>query len=266
MTVEEQGKMLLGNLDSQVGPCTDFLLKRDPAGGNCGHASCVHVSVDGREFSVSCQHVLRPNLLYYTGPTQLKIDQITDEDMRKPAVPPLQLVAECAMLDLALFKHPGLDLAKISKRSFVLGPDTLTFERASWNKGSLGFIWGTPGFAARMAEYTDGAVYVNTPVYKAYGPIVTVEVDRITADFAETKLIELKNAAGSPIEGIQATRGARDLSGMSGSGLWVRWDSNFHLAGILRAREKGSDTIASHIIEFTPVWRLTEWVRGLGSI
>ena len=266
MNVEERGNVLLRNLDSQVGPHTDFLLKRDQAGGDCGHASCVHVSVDGREFSISCQHVLRPNLLYYTGPTQLKVDQITDEDMRKPAAPPLRLVAECAMLDLALFKHPDLDLAKISKRSCVLEPDTLTFERASRNKGSLGFIWGTPGFAARMAEYTDGTVYVNTPVYKAYGPIVTVEVDRITADFAETKLIEVKNVAGSPIESIQATGGARDLSGMSGSGLWVHWDSKFHLAGILRAREKGADTTASHIIEFTPVWRLTEWVRGMKTV
>lgn len=53
---------------------------------------------------------------------------------------------------------------------------------------------------------------------------------------------------------------------MSGSGLWVHWGDEFHLAGVLRGREKGSDTKGSHIIEFTPVWRLVEWVRGLGAV
>ena len=202
MNLEEQANALLKELEPQVGPHTDLLLTRDQAGGDCGHASCVHVSADGKEYSVSCQHVLRPNHLYYTGPTRLAVDQITEEDIKKPAVPPLRLVAESAMLDLALFEHPGLELTAISKRSCALGPDMLTFECASRNKGSLGFILGTPAFAARMNEYPDGALYMNTPVYKGYGPIIVVEADRITADFAETKLIELKNPAGSPIEGV----------------------------------------------------------------
>jgi hypothetical protein len=263
MSIEDEMKLRFVDQESQIGLHTDFVLVRNTETGECGQASCLHVLFEGIDCTISCQHVLRPKAEYYTGARRLPVDCITKNDEEKPGVPSLRLLAESAKLDLALFDHPGLDLESIPKRSYALGEGAVTFERTLRNKGTVSFIYGTPGFATRGTQYPDGMVYVNTPIYRACGPIVSVEADRITADFAEAILFELNTKDAQQLEGFRISGGARDLGGMSGSGLWIHDRLRFRLAGVLRGPEAGSDMTHSHIIEFTPVWSLEEWMKSV---
>lgn len=263
MSIEDEANARLVDQESQVGPFVDFLLVRNVETGACGQASCLHVSFQGKDYAVTCHHVLKPKAEYYTGPHRLATDQITEEDDKKPGIPPLRLVADSVELDLALFEQPGLDLPSIPKRSYPLSEGIITFEQAEKNKGTVGYIYGVPGFATRGFQYPDETVYLSTPIYRAYGPIVSVEAKRITADFAERKLLELHTREAPQLEAFQVSGGARDLGGMSGSGLWVHDGQRFHLAGVLKGREPGSCTLNTHTIEFTPIWSVVQWIKSV---
>jgi len=58
---------------------------------------------------------------------------------------------------------------------------------------------------------------------------------------------------------IGPTGGPRDLSGMSGSGLWIKTDDGIRLTGILLGPTPGETN--QHLIRFTPIWKVIEELK-----
>lgn len=254
---------LLPLREPQIGMHTDIILSIEKGTGKCGSAGCVHVLFRGLEYVITCHHVLKDEREYFTGPQRLKKDMI-DEGM-KHEVPPMELVGSDAACDIAVFRLKGIQLQDIPKSVYDLSQSPFIFDNLSKNLGLLSFIYGTPGFAQRYFQYPDLVLYMNTPVYTAHGPITEVLPEKIVGDFAEKELLELNTEVALQLTGVQPTGGARDLHGMSGSGLWVYsgLSDKFELAGILCGRNQHCDPATDHLIDFTPVWKLKEVLERL---
>jgi hypothetical protein len=71
-----------------------------------------------------------------------------------------------------------------------------------------------------------------------------------------------KDDAGFPeLADVQINGKSRDLSGTSGSGLWIVRKDRIHLAGILRGPASGM--VGDPDIRFTPVWLLREFLKAV---
>jgi hypothetical protein len=255
-TIQEQANNLLQFMESQILCHTDIVLIREMTTGQCGQASCIFVSYHGMKYAVSCRHILKPNSECFTGARRVQTDQIPDGAYND--VPPLKLARQSQPDDLAIFTHDGLRASEIPKVHYAADHLTVNYGAMIKNVRPCSFILGAPGAFTRGTQWKeDGLVYLEADLYTAYGPIVSVTENRIVANFAETELIYL-NENSKRMQGFVPTEGARDLSGMSGSGLWVYATNRFHLAGILIGRVKGSDTTSAHLIEFSPIWKVRE--------
>ncbi|MEO7931536.1 MAG: hypothetical protein ABIT76_00110 [Chthoniobacterales bacterium] len=254
---------LLPLREPQIGIHTDIVLSIEKGTGKCGAAGCVHVLFRGLEYVITCHHVLKNDRDYFTGPLRLKKDMI-EEDM-KHEVPPMEFIGSDIACDVAVFRLKGIQLQDIPKSAYDLSQSPFTFDNLSKNLGLLSFIYGTPGFAQRYFQYPDLVLYMNTPVYIAHGPIMEVLPEKIVSDFAEKDLLELNTNVAPQLVGFQPSGGARDLRGMSGSGLWIYsgLSDKFELAGILRGRNDHCDLATEHLINFCPVWKLTEFLESL---
>lgn len=247
---------LLPLREEQMGLHTDLVLIK--TGNRCGQASCLHLLHEGRELSVSSAHILSQDALYFTGAKRLARPMMKEGETH--SVPALELIASDQPVDLCVFSHIGLDLSTIPKKSYDLAGNSITFEMATKNIGTLAFIHATPGFATRRFEYPDGVNLMLSPIYSAWGPIIRVERDVIVADFAERDLIELNTRGLPQLDNFAPSGGTRDLSGMSGSGLWVYHKEHFHLAGVMRGPAVENRELDMHAIAFTPIWVLKEWL------
>lgn len=263
MIPKEEIEELLPFRESQIGAHTDLLLVRDQITGACSQASCLYVTFQGNEYEVSCDHVLKPNADYFTGAKRLVNPRIDEGDSH--GVPPIRLIGSSASMDLAVFDRSGLDLQKVPATSYDLDANPITFECAARNENVLSFIYGVAGFAAEGLQCPDGLVFVNAPIYTAHGPIKSVNEDLIVGDFAEAELVALNAKHFPKIADFKPTGGARHLGGMSGSGLWVHADERFHLAGVLLGADSEFDRTKEHLIRFTPVWRLKEWLKEVAD-
>jgi hypothetical protein len=252
-TIQEQAGNLLQFRESQILCHTDIVIVRETTTGKCGQASCLFLRCNNMEYAVSCAHILKPGSEYFTGAKRLNTDRIPEGVYNEVA--PLKLVNESRSDDLAVFTHDGLKVSRIPKEHYTVEHSPVDYEAMIKNIGTLSFILGAPGAFTQGIQYPDGLVYVEADLYSAYGPIVSVDENRIIADFAERELVSI-NERSERLKDFVPTGGARDLGGMSGSGLWVYATNRFHLAGVLRGRETGSDPMNSHRIEFTPIWKL----------
>lgn len=253
---------LLALRESQIGLFTDTVLKVDKTSGQVGQASCVYINWENKIYALSCQHILKPNCIYYSGAKKVDVSATHFEAHNVPA---LNLVASNENLDLALFDLNGLDISSIPRSAYdILG---VTFSRESVQKNltCVSFIHGVPGFASSVIELSKGQVYMEAPIYSAYGPLVSVTDDVVVADFAEADLLEVDTKTYPQLKGFQASGGARDLRGMSGSGLWVPRATSFKLLGILLGRDPSTDPSSQHKIRFTPIWKVVEWLEKIVS-
>ena len=257
MITKEEITPLLSLREEQIGSHTDTLLIRNIGDGACGQASCLYLRFNGHNYAVSCSHVVKDKSEYFTGSKRLRGTPI--EKAGSHRVPPLQLIRSDSALDLAAFTHFGLDLAKIPKCAYDLSSSPFTYENTAKDIGTLSFIYGVPAFLSYAIPRPDEGVYLCLPIYTVCGPITQVCREWILADFPENEPDEVN----PEITDFAATGGARDISGMSGSGLWVMCEDRFHLSGILSHRTSGYDTSSSHIISFTPVWVLKAWLQTL---
>ena len=245
----------------QITAFTDSMLLRNTETGACGQASCLFIEWKGTAYAVSCHHTLAELQEYIVGAKRLKGKAIKEDDTHEVA--PLRLLGSDETLDLALFDLNGLTLLNIPKRAYSLSESRIDLKTTTKHLGGGAFIHGVPGFGTRGTQYDDGLVFLKCPIYSAYGPIVEVYEDLIVADFAEMELSELNDKDFPYLKDLEPTGGTRNLSGMSGSGLWVICNGGFVLLGILLGPTEDNRAKIEHRIRFTPVWKLIKWLEQL---
>lgn len=246
---------------AQIEAFTDSVLLRSTDTGACGLGSCVYIEWMGTAYAISCQHILAENREYITGAKRLTSNIISENDSH--AVAPIELIDSDKTFDLALFTLGGIDLPSIPKRAYALGENLLNSENTAKSVGSVSFIHAVPGFTLKAGQYEDGLVFLKCPIYAACGPIVEVSEDLIVGDFAEQELIEINLKDCPELKDFQPNGGTRDLSGMSGSGLWVICGDRFVLLGILLGSTADNKTASEHRIRFTPIWKVIAWLKSL---
>jgi hypothetical protein len=247
--------------ESQISAFTDSMLLRNSSDGACGLASCIYIEWSGGLYALSCHHVLAEERDYIAGAKQLKSQRIAEAGTHE--VRPFRLIASDPALDLAVFSIEGLDISSLPKSAYQLSNNRIDLKSASKNLGTVSFIGGVPGLMARGTQYNDGLVFMSLPSYSGYGPITEVTENQVVADFAEKELIELNDKDFPELKDLQPTGGARDLSGMSGSGLWVIDDDHFVLLGILLGPVRDNDPKDEHRIRFTPIWKVISWLKTI---
>lgn len=247
--------------DAQITAFTDSVLLRNTDTGACGLASCVYIEWKGASYAISCHHILAEDREYIAGAKRLTSKIISENDSH--AVGPIELVASDKDKDLALFALGGIDLPSIPKQTYDLSNSLPNFDGTTKEIGTLSFIHAVPGFAMKGTQYEDGLVFLKCPIYAAYGPIVDVSENVIVGDFAEQELVEINLKDFPELTDFKANGGTRDLSGMSGSGLWVICEKRFILLGILLGPTADNKPESEHRIRFTPIWKVIEWLETL---
>lgn len=260
--IKQEIEPYLALRDEQMGVFTDSMLLRNTETGACGLASCTYIEWSGRAYALSCHHVLAEQREYLAGAKRLSGGTIDEAGSQEVA--PLIPVQSDKGLDLALFDLNGLALPSIPKQAYPLADSQLNLEKAQKNLRCVSFIHAAPGFATRGHQYPqDGLVFMQCPIYSAYGPILEATDDVIVADFAEAELNELNAEVFPHLRDFTPNGGTRNLSGMSGSGLWVICDGRFKLLGVLLGLDLRNDPATQHLIRFTPIWQVTAWLESL---
>lgn len=224
---------------------------RDPA-DDFGCASCVYIEYCGQRFAITCEHVTR-------GAGTVYDLAIAPSDKPTPFGPvtnrfPVTVLKEDKENDLAVLDVQLVDFSVAQRLPFVLETsDFITKACLDDQPGLLSFIWGALGSKVTLTPMREH-VYFEVPIYSAFGYMKTVSPNEITAEFREEELLVHNIEAFPQLKDMRISGGSRDLSGMSGSGLWVADKHGIILAGILTgpvSGEKGDPEI-----RFTPVWVL----------
>lgn len=254
---KEEARALQAIVNPVAKDHTDIVLRVPRVDENCGIASGVHVDFQDRKLLVSCHHVLKPEHDYFSCAQRLERDIVDDASPYR--VSPLVLLDWSEELDLAVFDTTSVDLSHSKKRRYNLSNSGwLTFDRCRGDVGLAAFLYGLWGEKARRHVYEDGLVYLNAPIYTAIGPVTRIDPTLIIADMAEKELL-YRNDAISAVRGTELTGGMRDLTGTSGSGLWIVAGKAPALFGLVLGRVDPCPP-GTHLMRFTPVWALLDWL------
>ena len=245
---------------SVVSRYTDVLLSINNDGKCVKLGSCIHIKVSGKNLTISCCHVAHPSSSYFSGPKRLKQDIIPKDDNSR--VSKIELVLRDKIYDIAIFNSNNLPLEKHGKSGYdLIKSKILTLEIAKRNIFSASYICGAFGSMTQGYTYPDGLSYMKLPLYTGLGTIVDVSNDEIITDFAEKDMYELNTNSFPHLKGLCPTGGYRDISGTSGSGLWIQLNNEILLAGILLGRRKAPSS--KHLIGFTPVWIIRDLIEQI---
>ena len=241
-----------------------FLALSQPVEGKSetrGVGSCVHLVYKGRKLTVTCDHVAKERCICFTNPKGLAAPSVPEG--QHPLVPGLTLLRRSKPHDLAVFDSEALPMEQHGKTRFDLAKSAVVTHALLSDpkyRGLASFIYGVWGEQTTGCVYPDGLAYMEVITYSALGPIVEVTADLIVTDHAEKQDLREGEPVIQRIKNIAPTGGYRDISGCSGSGLWIMTTEPI-LAGILcRARTAPSD---QHLIEFTPVWHVLKLVDAI---
>ena len=231
----------------------------DGASKMLGGGSCVFVRHGNRLLGLTCAHVVdRPGKCYLVPPR-------LEQPNLRGAIPdkrmPFELTAADAGADLAVFDIEADDLAAGKTLYSLSESDWLTFEVLQSAIGALSFMCGAWGKETDYVKLNDKQCFVSTPLYFARGPIVKVDQHVIVSDFSEHEIEQLNTRGFPQLKDVKVAGGSRDLSGTSGSALWVYEKGKLCLAGTLRQPEDG--IMANPRIEFTPVWVIRDWLASV---
>lgn len=224
---------------------------------DCGCASCVYIEYRGRRFSITCDHVTREASALYDL-------AIAPSDKPTP-FGPVTSQSQAILLrrdtehDLTVLDAQMANFVVAQKKPFPL--ETSDFISKEWleqQHGLASFICGTWGVETLLIPMGQNR-YVEKTFYSAGGPIKTVTSSTIIAVFEEKELLSRNDQVLPHLRGIRISGGSRDLSGMSGSGLWLLDENSIHLAGILTGPASGE--IADPELRFTPVWVLCDLLQ-----
>ncbi len=256
----EEAQRVLDTILPGIRRCTDVLLHRQSDRDEWSLASCVHVQNPIGRVALTAEHVTRPNHLYYCAPKRLPQPKIPREE--KYTTPPIPLVAKDKTTDLALFDTSKVDLATAERAPYDLTrSENVDIESVRRNIGSLSLTCGTWG--KQSVLYGQGPMLGELPLYVGIGPIRGVRDEQIVCDHAEKDVLELNTSAYPDLAKVTPTGGARDLSGISGSGLWVKCAAGPTLIGIVLGRLDGRKD--EHLIRATPIWVVRDWLEQLSS-
>lgn len=217
--------------------------------------SAIHITYKGLSLAVTCHHVAPIGCIYFTNPKRLKRPTIPDGE--KAFRQNVEELARSEALDLAVFDTSNIDVGAHGKQRYDLQKSGgVTPETVGKNIGTLSCIYGVWGKHVSGKSWEDAVLYIQFPVYTGLGPITGIERGFVIGDFAENEILERPkpNTEFEVLKTIMPTGGARDLSGCSGSGLWVLCGGEPVLAGILLGPEPSQHD--QHLIRFTPVWSL----------
>lgn len=221
-----------------------------------GGGSCVLIQYGERSLGVTCAHVVdRPGKCYLVLPT-------LDRPFLPGASPgkrePIVVIAKDAKADLAIFGIAADDLTG-GKTVYAFGDsDWATCESFRSAAGAFSFMCGAWGNKTDRIKISDAQYVLSTPLYLACGPIVDATEDAIVSDFSECRIDVLNTKDFPQLADVKVTGGSRDLSGTSGSALWVCQEGKFCLAGTLLRPASG--VAGDPKIEFAPVWVLRDWL------
>ncbi len=260
---DEEAKQVLNEVRKVAQPSTDTLIRFDDSGTLVGLGSCLYVlSRDGkRSIGVTCNHVLKDGTKYFVGAERLDKPMIPRSELHE--VPAVKVIQRFPQHDLAFFDLDGIDLSVAKKSAIDLSSaSAITSELLRRNLSNAMVIFGVPGYLAEFTKVDSSSIYAELPIYTALGPLVDVDEDSLIGDFTEKKLLFANTAAFPKLEGDQATVGSRDLSGMSGSGGWIKSIDGIRVIGIL-ARPKEA-TESRHVIQFVPIWKVISSLNEIG--
>lgn len=210
---------------------------------------------------VTCEHVINKGQERYCGAGRLERPSVPDNP-KQHAVGPAKLVATNVGADLALLKNGSISYSGSQKTYYDLNRSNFVSENHMQSQlGTASFILGYWGEMGRAYAYEDGLFYLEAPLYSAIGPLCKVNVNELLANIAEKEVL-FKNVKDFPqIAPHVPSGGARDLSGISGSGLWMMTQGRPVLVGIVLGRSHG--TADQHLIRVTPIWVLRDWMNSL---
>jgi acyl-CoA synthetase (AMP-forming)/AMP-acid ligase II len=155
--------------------------------------------------------------------------------------------------DVAILDAQTIDFVVAKKEPFVLSiSDRITQPFLEQELGVLCFIWGALGSSVEVVPRSQGA-YVEVPIYSNGGYLKTVTQMTITGEFKEEQVQVFNKTLFPQLSNTTISGASRDLSGMSGSGLWFGGEARtYSLVGILKGSASGN--IADPEIRFAPIW------------
>lgn len=262
----DEAAAALQAVSQRVQPHTDVVVvTSDVPGGRLrvdAVGSGLHLDTELGRLLVTCDHVVNKGAIRHFGPGRLAEPRFPD-DFEPMRVPPADLVATNAEADLALLRG-GHPLAE-GKCAYPLEQSSgITAAHLSTQIGTASFILGFWGDKVRAHAYPDGVFYLEAPLYSGVGPLVEVHAETIVADMAEKDIFFLNTQSFEHLNGTAATGGRRDLSGISGSGLWMLDAGSAVLVGIVLGANPGSAD--EHLLRVAPVWVLRNWVKRLAVV
>jgi hypothetical protein len=222
--------------------------------------SCLHLTFQATKASVTCDHCLPEECFYFTGAPRLAYNRIPDNlAVHQVMRDSVTVLSRRKQQDIAL-----LETAQINLR----GAGKVWFSVAEMNKADVSqqigkpcFIYGMYGAGTRVAHYVqDGLEYTQVPTYVAKGTLSSVEDEFLVADFTEGTIVMVNSQSFPHLSNLEPLGGYRDISGCSGSGLWIK-KPDYQLLGVLR----GSRTpiqADKHLVVFAPVWQVTELMKS----
>ena len=205
---------------------------------------------------LTCWHVIR-GLPYIVVPTLKMNSWISAKPVQSG---PALYVDHCPDIDLAVFKLPPEQSLGAKSYYCLADSSAVTLDRMSKNIRTFAVMCGAWGEMTDILPVRKDAMFVSTPLYLGGGPIVSASNDEIVVAFNERGQLFKNVADFEQLSGVTATGASRDLSGTSGSGLWVWLDGKWVLAGVLLGPRR---TPGDPEIRFRPIWKVREWLSSL---
>lgn len=240
---------------------TDLIAVGHNVGGNfrmTGLGSVTLISYENEQYAITCEHVIHDCSLFFSGAGKGDTASINEKDILQ--CQNLKLIATCELHDIAILS--GYNQTVQTKKDFypLEESDSITFASLSQNIGTLCIFVGVWGKYTQRGPWND-MLYFNACYVSGSSGIADVRENEIIADFAAKEIIEKRTDIFPNLEEVEATGGTLDFSGCSGCGLWVATPTPI-LIGILLGRTR-CDIKTQHLIHFTPIWKVKEFLDRL---
>jgi len=222
--------------------------------------TCTYITIRNKTIGVTCAHVIHDTSHVWAGLPVLKRPLMVEEDIKFSEATKVEAIENS--IDIALLDCTSIDFNSIQKEPYCFdNSESISFESTLKNLNTFSCFIGLWGKKTMLAPFNDGVVYAEFPLYFACGPIKSVQENLIICDFAEQEQIVNNSDKFSQLKDVKLTGGGRDLSGTSGSGLWIHNGENFILIGILLGPEPSKKY--EQLIRFTPIWKLRDFLNSI---
>lgn len=220
--------------------------------------SCVYMRDDaGRHRAVTCAHVLKD-----CDTAICSMDPVdTSTWMTKvPEATPAPILARDVVVDLALLDAPPAPTTDPDRQYWPLSPSqSITLPSLQKHLGCSAFLWGSFGAGATFEKAAGGVRLYSQPPYHAKGKLTSASADLLIGHFPEN-ILHARNTKDFPqLKHLEVRGASRDLSGTSGSGLWLLGANGPILVGILKRPLDG--VCADPHIEFIPIWKVLKFLQ-----